>query len=100
MEQPLIYRILCEIYLKLLVVLFQHWIVLTSLWGKPKRSLVKGTQMLREQSARLAECINHQDSLIALLKEFSKRFEYGCSLNTRKKKPNTTDQLIHGYQYA
>ena len=94
------YRILCEIYLKLLVVLFQHWIVLTSLWGKPKRSLVKGTQMLREQSARLAECINHQDSLVALLKEFSKRFEYGCSLNTRKKKPNTTDQLIHGYQYA
>ena len=97
-ENP--YRVLCEVYLKLLVVLVQHWIVLTGLWGIPQRSLVKGTQMIREQSARLAVCMNDFDQLVSLLEELAERFEYGCSLNRRKNKPNTADQLINGYQYS
>ena len=97
-ENP--HRIMCEIYLKLLVVLVQHWLVLTGLWGNPQRSLVKGTQMIREQSARLAECMNDFGRLVLLLKELAKRFEFGCSLNRRKNKPNTADQLIYGYQYS
>lgn len=97
-EKP--YRILCEIYLKLLVVLVQHWILLTGLWNAPYKSLVKGTQMLREQAARLAECLNHTGKLVSFLKELAERFQYGCSLNKRKKKPGTMDQLINGYHYA
>ena len=97
-EKP--YRILCEVYCKLIVVLLQHWIVLTGLWDIPQRSLVKGTQMIREQSARLADAMNDFDKLVLLLKEFAERFEIGCSLNRRKKKPNTADQLINGYQYS
>ena len=52
-EHP--HRILSEIYIKLLVVLIQHWIILTGLWVE--RSLVKGVQMIREQSAHLAHMI-------------------------------------------
>ncbi|MDD5125394.1 hypothetical protein [Methylovulum sp.] len=51
-------RILCEVYAKLLGVVIQHWIVLTGVWQIQERSLVKGCQMVREQSARLASCIN------------------------------------------
>lgn len=94
------YRVICEVYLKLLVVLVQHWIVLTGLWSIPQRSLVKGTQMIREQSARLAMCMNDFYLLVPLLEELAERFEYGCSLNRRKNKPNTADQLINGYQYS
>jgi len=97
-ENP--YRILCEVYLKLLVVLVQHWIVLTGLWDIPQRSLVKGTQMIREQSACLAKCMNDYDQLVLLLEELAERFERGCSLNRRKNKPNTADQLMNGYQYS
>lgn len=97
-EKP--YRILCEVYCKLIVVLLQHWLVLTGLWDIPQRSLVKGTQMIREQSARLADAMNDFDTLVLLLEELAKRFEIGCSLNRRKKKPNTADQLINGYQYS
>jgi hypothetical protein len=89
-------RILCELYAKLLSVLVQHWIVLTGLWRRPHRSLVKGCQMIKEQSARLAHCIGDFDALVELLKELADRFEQGCSLNARKKKPNTSQRLETG----
>ncbi|MGJ0428983.1 IS4 family transposase [Methylobacter sp.] len=89
-------RILCELYAKLLSVLVQHWIVLTGLWRRPHRSLVKGCQMIKEQSARLAHCIDDFDVLVELLEELADRFEQGCSLNARKKKPNTSQQLEAG----
>jgi len=44
--------------------------------------------------------MNDFDTLVLLLEELAKRFEIGCSLNRRKKKPNTADQLINGYQYS
>jgi len=46
------------VYGKLLDVLIQHWLVLTGLWQMPQRSLVKGCQMIKEQSARLAACMD------------------------------------------
>jgi hypothetical protein len=95
------YRILCEVYLKLIVVLVQHWLVLTGLWDIPQRSLVKGIQMIREQSVILAKCMTDINKLVTFLKELAKRFEIGCSLNKRKKNPNTIDQLINKeYQYS
>lgn len=86
-------RILCELYAKLLGVLVQHWLVLAGLWKMPERSLVKGCQMIREQSARLSACINNLTALIQFLEELAERFAYGCSMNPRKKKPNTYQKL-------
>jgi hypothetical protein len=98
-ENP--WHILCEVYAKLLGVLVQHWLVLAGLWHRPARSLVKGCQMLREQSARLACCIDDPAGLVRLLEELAMRFEHGCSLNTRKKHPNTCQQLMkYGYKFA
>jgi Transposase DDE domain len=93
-EKP--HRRLCELYAKLLGVLVQHWIVLTGLWKRPDRSLVKGCQLVREQSARLASSINDFAALVELLKELAERFDYGCSMNPRKKKPNTYQRLEAG----
>jgi hypothetical protein len=93
-------RILCEVYAKLLGVLVQHWIVLTGLWQIQERSLVKGCQMIREQSARMAACINDFKVLTELLKELAERFTYGCSLNSRKIKPNTSQRFDRGCAFS
>ncbi|MGZ8237071.1 MAG: IS4 family transposase [Methylobacter sp.] len=93
-------RMLCEVYAKLLGVLIQHWAVLTGLWQIQERSLVKGCQMIREQSARLAACINDFGTLVDLLKEWADRFKYGCSQNPRKKKPNTSQCVDRGYAFS
>ena len=86
--------VLCELYAKLLGVLVQHWLCLTGLWQKPHRSLVKGCQMIKGQAERLASCINDIGALVSLLKELAERFDHGCLLNPRKKKPNTSQRLV------
>jgi IS4 transposase len=35
------WRILCELYAKLLAMVIQHWVLLTTCWRCPDRSLVK-----------------------------------------------------------
>ncbi len=94
------YRILCEIYAKLLGVVISHWLVLAGLWLIPQRSLVKGFQMIREQSVRLADCLNDLELLTRLLTELGERFKTGCSLNSRKKHPNACQQLSKGYTFS
>jgi hypothetical protein len=93
-------RVLCEIVAKLLGVLVQHWIVLTGLWRMPNRSLVKGCQMIKEQSACLASCIEDFDALNRMLKELAGRFKYGCALNSRKNNPNTYQRLDVGCSFS
>ena len=74
----------------------QQWIFLTGLWDIPERSLIKGGQMIKEQAARLAACINNIDDLTQLLQELAQRFQVGCRQNTRKNHPNTWRQLLDG----
>jgi hypothetical protein len=84
------WRILCEVYVKLLIVLVQHWIMLTGLWEIPQRSLTKGVQAIQEQASHLAACIGERRSLIKCLKQLAKLFSSStaCRQNKRKKKPN------------
>jgi hypothetical protein len=66
------WRILCEIYIKLLIVLIQHWILLTGLWQIPQRSLTKGVQAIQEQASNLAACVG--DSRNSVTAQFSALF--------------------------
>jgi IS4 transposase len=42
------WRILCEVYAKLLAMLVQHWVFLVSLWAYPDRSLPKAAQTVQK----------------------------------------------------
>lgn len=50
-QQP--WRILCEVYAKLIGVLIQHWVVLVGAWHYPDHSLPKAAQTVREWLAAL-----------------------------------------------
>jgi IS4 transposase len=50
-EKP--FRILCELYAKLVVMIIQHWILLTS-WQYPDRSLFKSVKTIRKHAMNLA----------------------------------------------
>jgi len=97
-ENP--WRNLCELYAKFLALIIQHWLVLTGFWHVPERSLVKAGQLIREQSSRLAVCMNNLDALVSFLIDLSHRFNIGCRMNKRKKHPNTYQQLIDGYEFS
>ncbi len=61
---------------------------------------VKGGQMIREQSARLAVCLNEVKALARLLRELAQRFKIGCRQNKRLTHPNTWRQLLEGYEFS
>ena len=88
------WRVLCEVYVKLLVVLIQHWILLTGLWWISQRSLTKGVQGIQEQAGYLAACVGNRRLLIRCLKGLSQIFSSpSCLQNKRNKKPSNWQRL-------
>ena len=83
------WRVLCEVYAKLLLILIEHWILLTGLWSISQRSLTKGVQAIQEQAANLAACVGNRSRLISCLKCIANILtSSGCMQNKRKKRPN------------
>jgi len=89
-EKP--YRILCELYAKLVVMIIQHWILLTS-WQYPDRSLFKSVKTIRKHAMSLAMAFSSgiKERLIEVLKTIARCLSTGCRINKRK-------TILHTYQ--
>jgi hypothetical protein len=92
-EQP--WRILCEMYAKLLAMLVQHWILVVCCWQYPDRSLTKAAQTIRRLALHLACVLRDTDQLPAALGIIQDCLAIGCRINKRKKEPHTY-QLLFG----
>jgi len=89
-EKP--YRILCELYAKLVVMIIQHWILLTS-WQYPDRSLFKSVKTIRKHAMSLAMAFSSgsKKQLTEVLKTIARCLSSGCRINKRK-------TILHTYQ--
>ena len=90
-EKP--WRILCEIYAKLIALVIQHWLILVGCWGNPKRSLTKAAQTIRKFAFQLASVIMKTRQLRSTIGKIRRCMASGCRMNTRKTKPNTYQLL-------
>lgn len=90
------WRILCELYAKLIAMVIQQWLLLTSCWQYPNRSLVKASQTVRSYAMVLANAFAGIAELAAVLTHLAQCLSAGCRMNSRKKEPNTY-QLLFGY---
>ena len=87
------YRILCEVYAKLLGVLIQQWILLTCGWQAANRSWVKASQTIRRHALALGEVLASEAQMSAILETVARCLAKGAHLNSRKQVP-TTYQLL------
>ena len=87
------WRILCEVYAKLLAMLVQHWVFLVSCWAYPDRSLTKAAQTVQKHALHLASAFGSVQRLGALL-TVKRCLAAGCRMNRRKKHPNTYQLLL------
>lgn len=62
------WRILCEIYAKLLALLFQHWLMLVGQWQTLDRSLTRAIRTIRQFAWQLARDLPHRRALCATLR--------------------------------
>jgi len=88
------WRVLCEVFAKLLAMLIQHWVLLTGCWASPARSLFKAAQTVRQHAFHLATMLADTAALGAAIRVIHRALAAGCRLNQRKTKPNTYQLLL------
>ena len=87
------WRVLCELYAKLLAMIVQHWVSLISLWGFPDRSLAKAVHTVQKYALQLAVRVWNQTSTCETLRDIARVLDAGCRMNQRRK-VLTTYQLV------
>jgi hypothetical protein len=90
------WRVLCEVYAKLLGLLVQHWVFLSSaaFWADPYRSLVKAGRTVRQRALALADALDEPALLSGVLKTIAGCLAAGCRVAKRRKEPGTAQQLL------
>jgi hypothetical protein len=91
------WRILTEVYAKLLAGIIQHWLLLAGSWLFPNRSLVKAAQTVRAFAVSLALAVSGSLPSLAVGQvhaALTRTLAAGCKMNRRRKKPNTYQLLL------
>ena len=78
------YRILTEIYAKLLGCLITHWLTLLECWQAPNRSTVKARHVMQWMAPLLALGVA---GVIPLETIVQRTMRTGCTVNARRKRP-------------
>jgi hypothetical protein len=91
-ENP--YRILCELYGKLIAMVIQHWLFLVGAWAYPDRSLMKAAETVQGATFAIALAMTGVIDIVVVIAEIGKCLDAGCRMNRRKKHPNTYQLLL------
>jgi hypothetical protein len=94
------WRVICDVYAKLLAMVIQHWVVLIDLWGYPDRSLVKAAQTIQKYAVQLASGLWSQQRTRETLATIARCLTAGCRKNPRRKHPNTYQLLLALSEHA
>jgi Transposase DDE domain len=90
-EKP--WRVLTEIYVKLLGMVVQHWILLASCWSRPERSLAKASATIRRHVPELAATMDHGHFVRGALQRIARCLKSGCRVQKRRNDPPTHELL-------
>jgi len=92
-QQP--WRVLCELYAKLIALVIQHWLIVQGDWQAPARSLVKAARVVRHCVHWLAAVFDRPHALRQVLRTLQRLLRQAGRLNPRKQEPNTYQRLLH-----
>lgn len=83
--------ILCELYAKLIAMLFQHWMIVSASWHFPDRSWTKASASIRQALFSLVMAFHSFTEFRQKLKNILTVLQEGCRINKSKK-------VLHTYQ--
>jgi Transposase DDE domain len=87
------YRILCEIYAKLIAQVIQHWLIVDGCWKQPHRSQVKAQKAVQKLGACLLLFLQGKFLFCEIRKINGDMMEYS-RVNKRSKHPSTSQRLL------
>lgn len=88
------WRVLGEVYAKLLAMVVQHWVLLVSCWRYPDRSLTKAARTIQRYAPALASTFALPAQLGATLATIQRCVQAGCRTGKRKQRPPTYHLLL------
>lgn len=88
------WRILTEVYAKLLAALVQHWLVLVGCWHHPDRSSVTAAQAIRAHAPHLAATFAAHPQLCHALQAVARSLAAAGRLTKRHTAPSTAHLLL------
>lgn len=88
------WRVLAELYAKLIALVIQHWLILHGDWAAPNRSLVKAARVVRKCVRLLAHALDRIGQLRQVLRMIASMLGHAGRLNPRGKHPNTYQRLL------
>ena len=91
-EKP--WRILCELYAKLIGMIIQHWSFLMGNWQFPDRSLVKAAATVRKHAINLALALSELACLEKSLTVLQTCLSHGARINKSVKSPRSFQLLL------
>jgi hypothetical protein len=89
------YRVLCEVYAKLLAMVVQHWVVLVSGGGFSERSQGKAARVVRRQALRVASALGRRQELRRVLRLVGGLLQRSGRVNRRRRRPSTYQTLLN-----
>jgi hypothetical protein len=97
-QQP--WRVLCEVYAKLIGQVLAHWVTVLGAWHRPDRSLWQATRAVQQQALHLASVFDTQDRFHAVLTLLAFELAVTCRMNPRKARPNAYQLLLDQHRAA
>lgn len=88
------WRILCEIYSKLLGLVMTHWIFMVSFWPHLGRSLFQGAKTVQKFALPIAMSLHDLTDLTDILTQLIHCLRAGCRQQKRKTHPATFQLLL------
>lgn len=86
-------RILCEVYAKLIGLVFQQWILVASAWADPERSLFKAAQIVTAYAAELASALPCSARFEQVLTGLARAIRRLARTQKRHNPPTTAQRL-------
>lgn len=87
-------RVLCEVVVKLLIGLIEHWVVLTSAWAVPERSLTKAAKSIRLVASALAVAFDSRTQFRARVAKLASTIARTCRVTKRGANPSSAQLLL------
>jgi hypothetical protein len=89
------WRVLCEVYAKLVAVVIQHWLLLVSCWAYPDRSLRKAARCIQKHVQLLVSCTGSTEQMCAAIDTIQQCLAVSCRINKRKAAPHAYQLLLN-----
>jgi hypothetical protein len=94
------WRILCELYAKLIAVVICQWIFQLDWWRNPDRSLVKAALVVQKCAPVIASSLTNKSILLRALRKIRDCIRSSAHINKRRNKPATFQSLLFSQSFG